>query len=360
MADLRRQYTGEADATLCSDMVCGVGSLSLDDRRLLAEELDRDAFVRPPGVDVVPPVHDHVRAVVLPDATGSTQQSLEAEVLRAVVRALHHLDHPAASASRWFPSSGGRVVRKVRPLPDGLTLHVNAGSLGPLLAELLPRITPEGVLVGMPGLRAVLHHRWVELYVLDSPANLTLANVPYRCWAAALAYAEALDPGNPLQWLGNDPLPIQPEERDAMAHHVPEPVSDSLLSAILRRCALFSAASNLAFRQTFGVLEIDWRDSPSLATVAARLVDPVAGLRGARYFVARRSGRLTIASAAEDWTVTLGRLPLGDVEPGEHPEAAWSAWNLEMARPNASWTSEITEPRRVAGAPTCLSSAVDE
>jgi len=220
---------------------------------------------------------------------------------------------------------------------------------GPLLFELLPRITPEGVLRGVPGLRAVLHHRWVELYALGSPAKITLANVPYRHWAAALAFADVADPGNPLRWLGNDAPSLRREEHEALERREFDAIIDFLLSALLRRSALFSSASNLVFRHAVGSdLEFEWCGPSVPQAMAARLVHPITGLIGTGVFVAPRSGRLRIASAMGAWAVTLGRVPTDHIDRDRvrHAEAMWSAWNKEMARSNATWTSVITSSTR--------------
>ena len=156
-----------------------------------------------------------------------------------------------------------------------------------------------------------------------------------------------LDPGNPLRWLGNDPQPLRREGQDSLERKESEPIATFLLSALLRRGFLFATASSLAFRRAAGGdLDIAWCGASTLQTVAARLVDPLAGLPGVGFFVAQRADRLRIASARNDWTVTLGSLPAAcgghGLEPGRHSQARWSAWNEEMARSNVTWSSVIT------------------
>jgi predicted metalloprotease with PDZ domain len=82
--------------------------------------------------------------------------------------------------------------------------------------------------------------------------------------------------------------------------------------------------------------------------VAARLVDPVAGLPGAGIRMAQRSGLVTIASVLGDWALTLDRVPTGRIDRYrlDHAEVKWSAWNHEMSRSNGTWTSAITSVTR--------------
>lgn len=349
VADLRRLYTGETVTTAHPDMVAAARLLTDADRRLLETEFDCDVFVRLPGIDGTPPLPGHLRAAVLPDATETSQQILEAGILGAVERATVHLDHPAAAVGAWLASGGGRVLRKVRPQLDGLTLHVNAAALAPLLFELLPRLTCDGDLVGVPGLRAVLHRRCVELYVLESPARVTLANLPYRQWAAALAFAEVANPSDPLRWLGNDPTPLRPEESDGLGKPSPEPRSTSLYSALLRRAGLFLTAPRLSLRQVADdEMELAWHGSPALPAMAGRLADPVAGMFNDSVFVAQHGDRLRIAETEAGCAVALDRPRASDAdddgEDDHDVRARWSAWNRTLSRPNATFSSLASAP----------------
>lgn len=232
-------------------------------------------------------------------------------------------------------------MRKVRPQLESLTLHVNAAAVAPLLFELLPRVTREGGLVGVPGLRAVLHRRCAELYVLDSPARVTLANLTYRQWTAAMAFADAVDGENPLRWLGNDPTPLREEERNRLAQAPLEPKIDSLLSALLRRFGLFATTARLEVRRTTcDEIELEWRESPTVEAVAARLVHAVAGLPS-DFPVVLQGDRLKVADLDEGWTVVLGRMRVDDIGPlhesAAEASARWLAWSSEMSRPNPTW-----------------------
>jgi len=356
IADLRRLYTGETDTTVNHDAAHAASVLSTDDRRQLRTALERDFFDQLPGGDDVRPLPQHLRTAVLPDATEPWQQALEARIFRAVTRTTAHLDHPAAAVGAWLAGNGGRVLRKVRPQrPHDLTLHVNGRALAPLLFELLPRITGEGDLVGVPGLRAVLHRRRVELLVLDTPARVTIANVSYRQWVAALAFVDAVDSENPLRWLGNDPQPLQHEEREALARVVSGTTASRLLSCLLRRIGLFSTTSRLSLRRASSdEVEIDWWESPSAAAIAVRLVDPAAGLFGSDHFVAGQGDRLKITDADEAYTVVLGQLRPEDTD---DVAARWSAWDREMSRPNPMWPSIVGARRPSSGLRSLTGSA---
>lgn len=352
MAGLRRQYTAETDSTVNPDMVYAAGLLGDEDRRLLSAECDRAFAARLLNVHTIPVPPRRIRDAVLPDATEKAQRALEASILCAVARTTAHLDHPAATVGSWLAGRGGRVLRKVRPQLEGLTLHVNAAAIAPLLFELLPRVTREGGLVGVPGLRAVLHRRCAELYVLDSPARVTLANLTYRQWTAAMAFADAVDGENPLRWLGNDPTPLCEEERDRLVQATLEPKIDSLLSALLRRFGLFATTARLSVRRTAcDEIELEWRESPTVEAVAARLVHAVAGLPS-DFPVVLQGDRLKIADLDEGWTVVLGRMRVDDVGPLDksvaEASARWLAWSREMSRPNPTWPrSLVVERHRV-------------
>jgi hypothetical protein len=340
MADLRRQYTGETMSPGNCEALYGARMLASPDRAVLLAELRQDAFVRLGGADPVPALPERIRAAVLPDAREEPQRAFEAHILRAIARATVHLDHPAAIAGAWLAGRGGRVLWMVRPQPKALTLHVRALALGPLLCELLPRITCEGDLVGVPGLRAVLHRRCVELYVLDTQTRVTLANVSYRKWVSALAFVEALDDKNPLCWLGNDPTPLHPEEAEVQARSASGMKADLLSSMLLRRYNLFSTASRQSVRQlSDNELDFRWQEPPSPTTVAAMLTNPIAGLSGGNLFVAGKGDRLKIGAVDEGWALTLGQLCAAD---HDNMAARWSAWDREMSRPNPRWPYAIT------------------
>ncbi|MBV9845659.1 MAG: hypothetical protein JOZ47_11360 [Kutzneria sp.] len=199
LADLRSIYTGETDSSVLPSISQGGQRLDARDRALLLEALDHNWATRAMGENSLPPPATHIRQALLPDARTPGQREFEAAVLAAASRAVNYL-HLRRPANLLRPA---RVFRMVRPQPVELVLHVEPCSLAPLLLELMPRITEDDVL-GVPGLRARLHRRHVELYLVDTDpvATVLLAGVSYptvdgcdglrrsrrsRCWRAPLA-----------------------------------------------------------------------------------------------------------------------------------------------------------------------------
>ena len=162
LALLRRMYTGETDSTLLPAVTGSVQQLTPDDRAQLHEVLDNDNVSRLFGDDELAPPPARVRQAMLADAPTEGQRELESGILTAAGRAVNYL-HLRTPADLLRPA---RVFRMVRPHAHEMVLHLEGGALGPLLVELLPRITPDELL-GVPGLRARLHRRHVELYLVD-------------------------------------------------------------------------------------------------------------------------------------------------------------------------------------------------
>src|SRR5882757_3310808 len=214
LSDLRRGYSGETDSTVVAAVVHAAKLLDASERQLLSDGLDRGYMRRLLGHDDVEPLPADLRAAVLPEAGSARQCELEADILLAAGRAVAHL-HPLPELAKKLSLKPGRMFRMVRSQGDGLVLHLERAVLGPLLLELLPRITADGSLAGVPGLRAILRRRHVELYLLYARTEVSLANISYRQWMAALAFAEAAGgerEHNSLRWPGNDPTPLAEQE----------------------------------------------------------------------------------------------------------------------------------------------------
>jgi hypothetical protein len=211
MAALRQTYTGETRSAVVPEIHYSLAGLDSDDRALLRATLD--------GTHL-DPLPQHLRGLLIPDAIRQPQQHLEASVLDAVSRA--GFRHPA-------------LLRMVRPQRDRIDLHLQPKALAPLLRELLPSEDPDGAFRGISGIRAIVHRRHIELYLLYSipKATLLLPTISYRSWHEALEEIES--PQNPLRWLGNDPTPLRPAELDAER----DKPHAALASAILRRLQLF-------------------------------------------------------------------------------------------------------------------------
>ncbi|MEV6603506.1 hypothetical protein [Kutzneria sp. NPDC051319] len=236
LALLRRAYTGETDSSLLPVVTSGVQRLTADDRALLHEILDHNHMARLFGHDEMPPPPPHVRQALLHDTTDPAQQELESAVLSAAGKAVNYL-YLRQPADLGRPA---RIFRMVRPGRDEMVLHLYGGVLGPLLAELMPREIG-GAVTGVPGLRAEVCRRHVDLYLVDQPqARIMLSNVSWRHWTAALTFVDrVIGSLGELAWLGNDPTPLTEAEQFTMAtrHRAPGPVA--LNSALLRRGGVF-------------------------------------------------------------------------------------------------------------------------
>jgi hypothetical protein len=220
LAFLRRLYTGETDSSLMPAVMTACQRMVTEERASLLQALDRDYTQRLLGDDNAAPLPPALRSAVLPDAQTPAQQELEAAVLLAASHATSYL-HPLPGIAHWLTARPSQLVRMVRPQPKSeLVLHLDAITLAPLLLELLPRVAAEDAVAGLPGLRATLHRRHIELswFCTGELTRVQLANISYRAWSAALAFAETAYPEpDPLRWLGNDPTPLLPQELEALA-----------------------------------------------------------------------------------------------------------------------------------------------
>jgi hypothetical protein len=340
LADLRRAYTGETDSSVHPAMSQACQQLGADERRLLAVACDRHFESRLLGADDADPLPPEVRALVLPDATSPRQQELDAAILLAASRAASYL-HPWPDVARWLTARPGRLVRMVRPQPSELFLHLEAAVLAPLMLELLPRITETGTVAGLPGLRATLHRRHVELYMLgtEPTARVQLANVSYRAWSAALAFTEAAYPEpNPLRWLGNDPTPLTEPELTALATCSTEAAVTALASCLLRRLGLLAQAQQLNVSMPSpGLLRLRWCGQPTAAAVATKLVHPITGLPGDRFLVVPNGKNVAITVLDESVTVELHPEPASEfclAPPVDDVAGMWAAWDRVMCAPS--------------------------
>ncbi|AHH94075.1 hypothetical protein KALB_700 [Kutzneria albida DSM 43870] len=230
-------------------LVQALDPLGTGDRRLLLDALDE-------LLDV--PLSPAVHRAVLPDARTSDQQYLEAGILYA--------------ASRVSPAA---VFRMVRPLGHELWLHIRDEAVTPLLAELLPRVTTNG-LGGVPGLRISLYRRHIELYLVDSDARVLLSGVTYRQWADTLsAFSTCGDVPLWGQW--KHPHPLTDTERAASRReHV---AAAAVSSALLRRISLFTTVPRIVHSPfALGACGVDWSEGPSTSEIAGVLMNPVCGL----------------------------------------------------------------------------------
>ncbi|GAA0649775.1 hypothetical protein GCM10010174_86610 [Kutzneria viridogrisea] len=242
LADLRSQYTGETDSAVLPAICHGTTLLTREDRAQVLDALDGDG-----------PLPEHIRRAILPDASTVDQQELEAAVLRAASRAVHLAANPLTD----------KVFRMSRPLPDQLVLHLAPQALRPLVQELLPLETEDG-LDGYPCLRARMYRRHVELHVPG--ASVHLANVSYTSWQFA----------SEGRWTGNDADPPTPAELDALAHRDCGRTSPATASALLRRICLFPVQPLVI--ATPEACYLDWAGEPNHELVRERLDHPLTGV----------------------------------------------------------------------------------
>ncbi|WP_025353696.1 hypothetical protein [Kutzneria albida] len=279
LAELRSSYTGETDSSVLPAISQGGQLLDPDERAQLLSTLAHNWVTRALGENSLPPLPARIRQAVLPDATTRDQRELESGILAAAGRAVNYL-HLRRPADLLRPA---RVFRMVRSLPGDLVLHIEPPALAPLMLELMPRITADDVL-GLPGLRARLHRRHVELYLVDTdpPATVLISNVSYRQWLAAMAFVESAAPvSGGVRWLGNDVQPLTPQEAEVLAsrHRAPGPAH--LTSALLRRALVFGDALWFSsWANGCATAKVEWPLGPSLPQVASKLIHPVFGLPG--------------------------------------------------------------------------------
>ncbi|HEY0498015.1 MAG TPA: hypothetical protein VGD48_19905 [Kutzneria sp.] len=356
LALLRRMYTGETDSSLMPAVTAGVQRLTPDDRAQLHEVLDNDNVGRLFGHDELTPPPTHVRHALLADASTEGQRELESGILTAAGRAVNYL-HLRMPADLLRPA---RVFRMVRPHAHEMVLHLENGALGPLLVELMPRITPDELL-GVPGLRARLHRRHVELYLVDDvSATVHLSNVSYRQWVAALTFAESLVDMGELRWLGNDPTPLTDAERSALDTRHRSPGPAALNSSLLRRVRVFGDALWLVpWSRGCETTHVEWTAEPSLGRVARLLLHPLFGLPGdghhVRYF--DEAGLVVTdphaprcpmhpASTAPVLALRPEPAPDGPLElssPGWRAAASpWTAWQRVLAAANPTLPKQST------------------
>jgi hypothetical protein len=361
LAELRSSFTGETDSSVLPAISQGGQLLDTADRTRLLETLSHNWVTRAMGENTVAPLARNIRQAVMPDATTDAQRELESGVLAAAGRAVNYL-HLRRPADLLRPA---KVFRMVRPQPVELVLHIEPPSLAPLLLELMPRITDDDVL-GIPGLRAKLHRRHVELYLIDTDpvATVLLANVSYRQWTAAMAFVEsaAPQPAGALRWLGNDPHPLTPQECEVLTsrHRAPGPAH--LTSALLRRALVFGDALwFMVWARGCDTAKVEWPVGPSLPRIASQLIHPVFGLPGDIFRILQvgedylsitdhRGPRCAQHPLSEAPSLVLRPALAPDSAFDAHTVAAgwhdagepWSEWDKVLTAPNPTFPQQPT------------------
>jgi hypothetical protein len=288
LAELHRIYTGETDSSLLPVITQSAGGLSLADRVWLLDAL---------GGCQDTPMPPAVGPAVLPDATSTQQQRLEAGILYAAAHANH-----------------GPVFRMVRPQLDELWLHVHGDALTPLLAVVLPRVTVDGP-VGLPGVRIRRHRRHIELYLLDSTTRVLLAAVSEARQSESLTALGLY--GEESVWRNwRQPHPLTDAELAATSTgHLTAAIG----SALLRRVCLFPTVPRVLHSpHAPGVCGVDWPEGRSTREVAAALTHPVAGLPGVVASGCSITNRhITVTTSGNSSSVVLSgpELPTLDLAP---------------------------------------------
>lgn len=175
----------------------------------------------------------------VPDAVSPDQRRFEAMIVLVLARAL-----------RDFQLDGALLgFQQAEPAPDGIGLHPHDVMANRVIGELLPRLTDDGELRGVPGLRARWHHGAIVLYDLTAgaqvrviwPRRLPPAAADLESPGRALWRRDRLDPheaaGRAL-WSGEAySNPRRPAAAEAAAR-------DWLLSRLLRRVALVNRGAS--------------------------------------------------------------------------------------------------------------------
>ncbi|GAA0646817.1 hypothetical protein GCM10010174_82500 [Kutzneria viridogrisea] len=304
LAELRSSYTGETDSSVLPAISQGGQLLDPDERAQLLSTLAHNWVTRALGENSLPPLPARIRQAVLPDATTRDQRELESGILAAAGRAVNYL-HLRRPADLLRPA---RVFRMVRSLPGDLVLHIEPPALAPLMLELMPRITADDVL-GLPGLRARLHRRHVELYLVDTDpqATVLISNVSYRQWLAAMAFLDAAPLDGRQLDIFTDPCALTPQEATAITAGRRDSAELDVLSALLRRIRLTGDALWSSVRVENDQVHLDWAGGATTPTVATGLIHPVVGLPGDEFDLSRDANDITIHDHSTDTVLRLTR-----------------------------------------------------
>ncbi|AIJ24002.1 hypothetical protein AMETH_3910 [Amycolatopsis methanolica 239] len=218
---------------------------------------------------------------MLPDAIARPQIDLEAGLMEAITRAVHHLHtHPEASLTR-----PAEVIRSVTPLPDRLQLHVHPVAVAPLLYETLPFAFQETV-SGIEGLRIRSHRRSTELFLVDAPdARVELVGVgrAARCAAEAYQAVRNRDTDSGVSLADVTPDRLSREETLSLESSGRAFGPVGLASGLLRRIGVLCQT---LWIQTWPTgcthFNVEWPgDTPRRPQVGLAPADPVFGIRGA-------------------------------------------------------------------------------
>ncbi|WP_406635803.1 hypothetical protein [Amycolatopsis sp. WGS_07] len=257
----------------------GTSALRAEDLQLLRSLAREPVLPAPFGPEL--DLTAEARAALLPDAHSRDQMELEAGLLSAASEAFNHLHtHPEGSLTRPVPVIGASLPRR-----DRLQVRIVPVAVPPLLHELLP-FELDGEVSGIPGVRARVHRRSTELFLLDAPdAVVELVGVGKKAWQAATAWRYAFNLKAPegVSLADASPERLTPDESRSLASYGRAFGPVDIASGFVRRIAVLRHTLWVRAWPTGGFdLNVEWPgDEPRQAHVALQLAHPVLGLPGA-------------------------------------------------------------------------------
>ncbi|MEV6242653.1 hypothetical protein [Lentzea sp. NPDC051838] len=173
-----------------------------------------------------------------------------------------------------------QVVTTVRPYPHLIGLSIADESLNAFLAEALPR-QYDGELYGGAGVRVRVERDHLVLQVLGTnpPAQARVYGVGARRWGEAVEFMS--DHQHPeVNFWKDHRREIHPVEETALRRRSLRP--HDLMSAVLRRYALWQGANWCDSTVTGEDLHVRWSKGPDRFETASVLTHPACGIPGVK------------------------------------------------------------------------------
>ncbi|OXM50254.1 hypothetical protein CFP71_27865 [Amycolatopsis thailandensis] len=209
------------------------------------------------------------------------------------------------SAAEWLPFDQDHVdepavvIDKVRPFPDGITVTIADGALKGFLAAVLPNLWNDDV-EGVPGLRPSPGRNHLDLHVLGTRpvASVRLHGVTRKRWNEVNAYLS--DHQNPDVRIWRDVRGRwHPTEKAVL--HARRDRLDAVMSAVLRRYALWKDAGWSDARLSGDDLQVRWSGGRDGLEIVDALAHPVCRIPGVEPLPQRLAGEAErIVFAASD------------------------------------------------------------
>ncbi|ONI84154.1 hypothetical protein ALI144C_15845 [Actinosynnema sp. ALI-1.44] len=257
--------------------------------------------------------------LLIPSATSADQRELEAEILLAV--------------TTLTGARNGRakhVVRRVHPMPDGLRMEIDSAAVDSFLNVSLP-VLRDGELRGIPGLRPRQDREFVDLHMLGGTASVRVYGVSRTRWRDAICHRDTRVV--PLWHDSRDEM--DEREKSALRARGIRPVD--VMSAVLRRFALFEGAERIESKVSARDVEIGWLGGPRAEVIAAVLTQsdcriPGVIVDGGECHGVRRMVRLVAVPGSADppaqpeWAWAELRIDSGAEPPNRDSEVVRTAW----------------------------------